>query len=320
VSEADAPLRVGISACLLGRAVRFDGGHKRDDFAADVLAPYVEYVPVCPEVDIGLGVPRPTIRLEGKATRPRLIEPATRADHTAAMEAYAARKVDELAAAGLDGYILKRASPTCGMERVKLYPAGGGPPSKQGVGLFAAALLRRLPHLPVEEEGRLCDARLRDNFVERLFAHRRVRQLFAGAWTVAELVRFHTAEKMLLLAHDEVAYRALGRLVAGARRAGRDAVAARYQAGYMAALARIATPRRHANVLQHMAGHLKALLDAGDRAELAGSIDEHRRGLVPLVVPITLLRHHARRHQVSYLLEQRYLEPHPRELMLRNHV
>jgi uncharacterized protein YbgA (DUF1722 family)/uncharacterized protein YbbK (DUF523 family) len=317
---ADERLRVGISACLLGEQVRFDGGHKRDGFAVDVLGAYVDYVAVCPEVELGLGVPRPTLRLEGSAARPRLVEPASRVEHTVAMEAYAARKVAELRGADLDGYVLKRASPSCGMERVKLYPHVGAAPLKQGVGLFAAALLAAMPELPVEEEGRLFDPRLRDNFVERLFAYRRVRRLFAGRWDTGTLVRFHTAEKMLLLAHDEPAYRGLGRLVAGAAGLGKDEVARRYRARYMAALAVLATPKKHTNVLQHMAGHLKELLDAADRAELADSIDEYRRGLVPLIVPITLLRHHVRKHRVTYLLGQRYLEPHPRELMLRNRV
>lgn len=312
-------LRVGVSACLLGQKVRFDGGHKRHDFTADVLAPYVEYVAVCPELDIGLGVPRPTIRLEGRARAPRLVDPRSGADHTEAMNAYARGKLDELAAADLDGFILKRASPTCGMERVKLYPAPGGAPSKDGVGLFAAALLARFPALPVEEEGRLADPTLRENFVERLFAYRRVRRLFAGRWTVGDLVSFHTAEKLLLMAHDLVRYRELGRLVAGARRSERPTLAARYLATYMNALTVRATRRKNSNVLQHMAGYFKHL-DLDDRAELHQSVADYHHGLLPLVVPMTLMRHHARREDVTYLLGQRYLEPHPRELMLRNHV
>lgn len=312
-------LRVGVSACLLGQKVRFDGGHKRHDFTADVLAPYVEYLAVCPELEIGLGVPRPTIRLEGRARAPRLVDPKSRDDHTEAMNGFARGKLEELAAADLDGFILKRASPTCGMERVKLYPARGGAPSKDGVGLFAAALLARFPALPVEEEGRLSDPALRENFVERLFAYRRVRQLFAGRWTVGDLVRFHTAEKLLLMAHDLVRYRELGRLVAVAKRSERAALAARYLAIYMSALAVRATRRKNTNVLQHMAGYFKHL-DQGDRAELHQSVSDYHRGLLPLIVPMTLMRHHARREEVGYLLGQRYLEPHPRELMLRNHV
>jgi len=320
---ADDPLeklRVGVSACLLGQKVRFDGGHKRHDFTADVLAPFVEFVAVCPEIEIGLGVPRPTIRLEGRARTPRLVNPASGDDLTEAMTAYARARLDELAGAGLDGYILKRASPSCGMERVKLYPARGAPPNREGVGLFAAALMARFPALPVEEEGRLGDPALRENFVERLFAHRRVRRLFAGRWTVDDLVRFHTAEKLLLMAHDIARYRGLGRLVASARRVERGGLAARYVEMYMGALAVRATRRKNTNVLQHMAGYFKVSLDQDDRAELHRAIADYHRGWVPLIVPITLLRHHARRQGVAYLLGQRYLEPHPRELMLRNHV
>lgn len=313
-------LRVGVSACLLGQKVRFDGGHKRHEFTADVLAPYVEYVAVCPEVEIGLGVPRPTIRLEGRARAPRLVNPASGEDLTDAMTAYARRKCDELAGADLDGYILKRASPTCGMERVKLYRGRGATPGKEGVGLFAAALMARLPALPVEEEGRLSDPALRENFVERLFAYRRVRRLFSGRWTRDDMVRFHTGEKLLLMAHDLPRYRELGRLVAGARQLERDALAARYVAIYMSALTVRATRRKNSNVLQHMAGYFKDNLDRDDRAEIHQVISDYRRGWVPLIVPITLLRHHARRQGIAYLLGQRYLEPHPRELMLRNHV
>jgi uncharacterized protein YbgA (DUF1722 family)/uncharacterized protein YbbK (DUF523 family) len=320
VTAADERLRLGVSACLVGERVRYDGGHKRDDFVVDTLGPYVELVPFCPEVELGLGIPRPTIRLVGAAKAPRLVDPASGVDHTDEMDALAAARAEAIAAADLDGYVLKRASPSCGMARVKRYPRPGAVPVPDGVGRFAAALMRRLPELPVEEEGRLSDARLRDNFVERLFAHRRVRRLFAGAWRPRDLVEFHTAEKMLLLAHDEPGYRALGKLVAAVARRPRDEVARDYAARYMATLARLATPARHANVLQHLAGHLKRALDAGDKAELDHLIHEHRRGLVPLIVPITLLRHHARKHGIAYLLGQRYLEPHPRELMLRNHV
>jgi uncharacterized protein YbgA (DUF1722 family) len=211
------------------------------------------------------------------------------------------------------------------MARVELYPRPGprrvgASPRRRGVGLFAAALMAALPELAVEEEGRLGDPRLRDAFIERLFAHRRVRRLFAGAWDLGGLVGFHAAERMLLLAHDEAACRALDRLVAGARRPGKDALAARYRAGYVAALARPATARQHARVLRHMAGPLASCLDGADRRELAAAIDDYRRGRVPRDVPIALLHRHARRHRVSALLGQRYLEPPPRERTLRDRI
>ena len=177
-----------------------------------------------------------------------------------------------------------------------------------------------MPALPVEEEGRLSDPALRENFVERIFAYRRLRALFRGRWSAGELVAFHTAHKLLLLAHSEVEYRRLGRVVASAKRLERAELRATYEASFAAALAHLATRRRHTNVLQHMLGHLRAGLDAPDRAELAALVDDYRRGLVPLVVPLALLRHHVRRLHVSYLIGQLYLDPHPKELMLRNHV
>jgi len=315
----DSPLRIGVSACLLGREVRHDGGHKRDRFLTDVLGPHVEWVPVCPEVEVGMGVPRPSIRLEQRGDSLRLVEPRSGADHTHAMETYAARRARELERLELSGYVLKKDSPSCGMERVRIWRASGQA-TRAGRGLFAGALMTRLPLLPVEEEGRLTNAALRENFVERIFAYRRLRALFRGHWTTGELVAFHTAHKLLLLAHSEVEYRRLGRLVAGAKSLERAELRARYEHGFMTALGHLATPRRHTNVLQHMVGHLRAGLDGADRAELAAQIEDYRRGLVPLVVPVALLRHHVRRLDVEYLRGQIYLDPHPKELMLRNHV
>lgn len=312
-------IRIGVSACLLGQNVRFDGGHKRDLFLLDGLGRHVEWVPVCPEVELGLGVPRETLRLERRDAQTRLVTTRTGLDHTDAMLAFARRRVEELGREDLSGFILKKDSPSCGMERVKLH-GGRGAPSREGRGLFAACLIERFPHLPVEEEGRLGDARLRDNYVERVFAYRRLVSFFAERWTVGGLVAFHTAHKFLVLAHSPRAYAALGRLVAAARDTPRAEVRAAYTAGLMTALQTPATPRKHANVLQHMLGHLREGLAPEDRQELLGLIDDHRRGLVPLIVPVTLLRHHVRRLGVSYLEGQVYLAPHPKELMLRNHV
>jgi uncharacterized protein YbgA (DUF1722 family)/uncharacterized protein YbbK (DUF523 family) len=313
-------LRIGVSACLIGQPVRFDGGHKRHGFTADGLARHAELVPICPEVAIGLGAPRATLRLEGGAGRPRLVSPATGQDMTDRMTAWAARALDELSAADLDGFILKRGSPTCGMERVRRYPVRGAPPLRDAAGLWAAALVERFPDLPVEEEGRLSDPVLRESFVERLFAYRRVRRLLASRWTAGDLMRFHTGEKLLLLAHDERRYRELGRLVAAARHLDPATVAAHYLTTYMRALGGRASRRSHTNVLQHMAGHFKRGLALDDRAELHQAIAEYRRGWIPLVVPIALVRHHARRQRATYLLGQRYLDPHPPDLMLRNHI
>ena len=313
-------IRIGISACLLGQEVRFDGGHKRDRFLTDVLGPHVEWVPVCPEVEMGLGTPRETLRLERAGTRLRMITTRTGVDHTEGMRGWAVRRLDELAREDLTGYVLKKDSPSCGMERVKVYAAGGGMAARDGRGVFAEALLARFPLLPVEEEGRLGDPRLRENFIERVFAFRRLKGLFGPRWSLGSLVAFHTAHKMALLAHSTTAYQELGRLVAGGRAMPRAELRHAYETGFMKTLSIPATTRRQTNVLMHMAGHLKKLVDGASRQELADCIDEYRRGLVPVVVPLTLIRHHVRVHDVQYLKGQTYLEPHPRELMLRNHV
>jgi uncharacterized protein YbgA (DUF1722 family)/uncharacterized protein YbbK (DUF523 family) len=306
--QQSSPLRIGISACLLGQEVRFDGGHKRDRFLTEVLGPVVEWVPVCPEVELGLGTPRETLRLVRSEGGVRMITTRTGIDHTDGMNAWAKRRLDELAREDLCGYVLKKDSPSCGMERVKVFGAAGMP-ERRGRGLFAAALLERFPSLPVEEEGRLSDPRLRENFIERTFAYRRLKDLFDTRWSIGSLVRFHTAHKMSLLAHSTTAYQELGRLVARARELPKQELRDRYERDFMAALSHMATTRRHTNVLMHVAGHLKTLLDALSRRELQETIDEYRRGLVPLVVPLTLIRHHVRQHGVEYLDGQVYLEP-----------
>jgi uncharacterized protein YbgA (DUF1722 family)/uncharacterized protein YbbK (DUF523 family) len=319
----DETLRIGASACLLGAEVRFDGQHKRSAFLTRELAPYVTWVSVCPELEVGMGVPREPVRLvRGPGGRSLMLGTGSQTDWTTRMNALAARRAEELAGENLDGFVLKSKSPSCGMERVKLFDrsATRAAPKPEGVGLFAGALLGRLPNLPVEEEGRLEDARLRENFVERVFAHARLRRLFSPRWTLGALVAFHTAHKMQLLAHSTEGYRALGRLVAGARALPRPEVRDRYERDFMATLKKPSTPGRHANVLQHMLGQLSDRLDEGDRRELLAVIEDHRLGLVPLVVPVTLLRHHARRLGAASLLGQTSLEPHPKELMLRNHV
>jgi uncharacterized protein YbgA (DUF1722 family)/uncharacterized protein YbbK (DUF523 family) len=313
------PIRVGVSACLLGEEVRFDGGHKRDDFLTRVLGPFVEWVPVCPEVDIGLGVPRDTLRLVGEESAPRLVIQRTGEDLTERMQRYAAGKIRELEALHLDGYVLKRASPSCGLFRVRVY-LPNGMPSGAGRGIFAEELATRLPMLPIEEEGRLTDPSLRENFIERVFAAARWRTFVARQPRARDLVAFHAAEKFAILAHSPARYPELGRLVATAGRTLTRDKLAQYGTLLMQARASRATRARHTNVLQHLAGFFKRQLGAGERAELAGLIEDYRAGLLPLVVPITLIRHHVRRLEVTYLAEQTYLNPHPKELMLRNHV
>jgi len=327
----DRPLpriRLGVSACLLGSKVRFDGQHKRDSFLTGELAPLVEWVPVCPEVEVGMGVPREAVRLiaSGPGASPRMVGLTSGTDWTQRMNRFGAARVRALAGEDLSGFVLKSKSPSCGLERVKVFAdaESRSPAHARGAGLFAAALGVAFPNLPTEEEGRLEDARLRENFIERIFAHARLRAFWKegrkDGWTLGGLVDFHAAHKMALLAHSTEGYRALGRLVAGAKALGRAELRERYEAGFMSTLAKLATPGRHANVLTHLAGHLKQTLDAADKAELNGLIEEHRRGHLPLVVPLTLLAHHARRCGAAYLLGQTYLNPRIEELRLRNRV
>lgn len=320
-------IRLGVSACLLGEKVRFDGGHKRDAFLSDTLGPFVEWVPVCPEVEIGLGIPRDTLRLVGEEAAPRLVVQKTGEDLTARLRRYAEERTEALAGLGLHGYVLKRASPSCGLSRVRVH-RDGGRAAAGGRGLFAATLVSRLPMLPVEEEGRLTEAAIRENFIERVFAAARWQAFLARSPRPRDLVAFHAAHKLALLAHSPAHYARLGRLVAGAGERPHDGQAAArrrpraaaYGQLFMEALAVRATRARHVNVLQHLAGFFKRQLAAGERAELAEVIEEYRRGLLPLIVPVTLVRHHVRRLEVAYLADQVYLSPHPKELMLRNHV
>jgi len=314
------PIRVGISACLLGQKVRYDGGHKEDRFLSGTLARFVEFVPVCPEVEVGMGTPRESVRLvlaEDGGTH--MVAPTSGTDHTVSMRRYAERRARELEELELCGYVLKKGSPSCGMERVRVYEPNGKP-HRIGRGLFAEALMEQLPLLPVEEEGRLDDPRLRDNFFVRLFAYRRLKDLFSGRWPAGDLVRFHTAEKLLLMAHDLKGYRQLGKLVADPKAHPRQQLAEEYGRVFMESLRKIATVRKQVNVLQHLLGYLKKLLTPEERHELVDMIEDYRQELVPLVVPITLFRHHVRLHGVEYLAGQSYLQPHPKELTLRNHV
>jgi len=315
----DNEIRLGVSSCLLGEKVRYDGGHKHDRYLTDVLGRYVRFVAVCPEVEAGMGTPREPVRLVRDRETIRMAGNTSGDDHTERMRRYARRKVAELSKLGLSGYVLKKGSPSCGMERVRTYTLKGMPAASDR-GLFAAELMRAMPLLPVEEEGRLCDPALRENFVERVFACKRVAGLFSPRWTVGDLVAFHTREKMLICSHEPAAEKELGRIVAGAKRSDRARVEEAYRTLFMKTLCRPATVRRHVNVLQHMLGHFRDLLEPPPRRALAATIEDYRNELVPLVVPITLMRHYVELCQVGYLAHQTYLEPHPKELMLRNHV
>lgn len=309
--------RIGVSACLMGERVRYDGEHKRDAFISNILDAAFELVAVCPEVAIGMGVPRPPIRLVGDAARPRAVgieDPGL--DVTAALTAYGRRMALELD--DIDGYIFKARSPSCGTARVKVFAEGRA--RGQGAGLYAREIMVRQTLLPVTEEEQLGDVAARDNFLERVFAHRRWRLLLASGFTPDKLVAFHSRHKLSLMAHGAAYYRALGRLVAQAGKQRSRQLCEQYGTEFMAALKHPATRKRHANVLQHLMGYLKKFLDHGDKAELLEMIDAYRLGQLPLIAPQTLLRHYFRRFPHPYVEQQLYLYPESTELQLRYNI
>jgi uncharacterized protein YbgA (DUF1722 family)/uncharacterized protein YbbK (DUF523 family) len=315
----ERPIRLGVSTCLLGENVRWNGGHARDRFVTDILGKFVEFVPVCPEVECGFDVPREPFRLVGDPDSPRFITVQTKEDYTERMLQWAKERVDSLAQEDLCGFVFKGGSPSSGMERVKVYNEKGVP-AKKGVGLFARAFMQRFPLLPVEEDGRLHDMKLRENFIEQIFVYRRWRDLLESNRTRGGLVGFHTRHKLLILAHSQSAHRATGKLVAGAKDFSLKELYDRYQTHLMETLRLKTTPRKNVNVLQHMMGFFKKQLSADEKQELLEIIDHYRMGHVPLIVPVTLFNHYVRKYDQPYLKEQYYLNPHPLELQLRNHA
>jgi uncharacterized protein YbgA (DUF1722 family)/uncharacterized protein YbbK (DUF523 family) len=312
-------IRIGISSCLLGNPVRYNGGHQHDRFITESLGHFFEFVPVCPEVECGLGVPRESIRLVGDPRSPRLVTTRTGVDHTERMLAWAGKRVRELEQEGLQGFIFKSKSPSSGMERVKVYEDGKRV-TKSGVGMFARAFMDHFPLLPVEDEGRLHDMPLRENFVERIFVCGRWRDLVAGNRTRGGLVDFHTRHKLLIMSHSEKHYRALGVLVAHAKERSVDALFEEYEKMLMEALRLKATVNKNCNVLLHMLGYFKKTLSGDEKQEVLEVVDQYKSGYVPLIVPVTLISHFVRKYAVDYLALQYYLRPHPIELKLRNHA
>ncbi len=312
-------IRLGISSCLLGERVRFDGGHQMDRFLTDILGKYVEYVPVCPEVECGFGVPREPFRLVGNPSSPRLLTARTKKDCTERMVKWARRRVVELDKQGLCGFIFKSGSPSSGMERVRVYD-NNVVPVKRGVGVFARIFMERFPLLPVEEEGRLHDMKIRENFIERIFALKRWREVIEQGRQLATLIRFHTEQKLLIFSHSPKYAAAMGKLVAHAKELPPGEVYEKYQTLLMDALRLKATIKKHVNVLFHIMGFFKRDLSQDEKAELLEVIEDFRRGYIPLIVPITLLNHYVRKYKKEYLQKQCYLNPHPLELQLRNHV
>jgi uncharacterized protein YbgA (DUF1722 family)/uncharacterized protein YbbK (DUF523 family) len=316
----DSRPKVGISRCLLGENVRYDGGHKLERFLRDGLGRHVEFVPICPEVECGLPIPREAMRLVGDPDCPRLVTIKTKVDLTQRMTAWAEGRVADLGRVGLCGFVFKYGSPSSGMSRVKVYPEAGGAPALKGRGLFAARFMDAQPLLPVEDEGRLNDPALRENFIERVFVMHRWLQLARQGLTLGALVDFHTRHKLLIMAHSVVHYRSLGRLVAEGGRMRPDELQHSYLTGLMEALQLEATIKKHSNVLSHVMGYFKRQLSPDEKQELLEVIDAYALGHVPLIVPVTLLNHYVRKFGEAYLAGQWYLHPHPAELKLRNHV
>jgi uncharacterized protein YbgA (DUF1722 family)/uncharacterized protein YbbK (DUF523 family) len=312
-------IKMGVSSCLLGEKVRYDGQAKLDHYVRDTLGHYVEFVPVCPEFELGLGVPRETMRLVGDPENPRLVTTKTKVDLTERMLAWCGQRVSDLEGEGLCGFIFKSKSPSSGMERVKVYQASGMA-VKKGRGLFAKAFMDRFPLLPVEEEGRLNDPAIRENFIEQVFTLQRWRDMLRNQGDAAGLVKFHSEHKYLLMAHSVSGYRELGRLVADLKGVKLAAAFVAYHEQMMKALRLQATVKKQVNVLQHMAGYFKRQLSADEKQELQEIIGQYHQGLVPLIVPITLINHYVRKYDEPYLASQFYLHPHPIELQLRNRV
>lgn len=319
-SEAPAKIKIGISSCLMGENVRFDSGHKKNAYITGILSDYFEFTPFCPEVSIGLGIPRETIRLVNVDDEVRCVGTKS-ADLDVTEKLYQSADEQKGWHADLSGYILKKDSPSCGMERVKLYKGieKGQMAEKAGIGLYAKRLMENFPHLPVEEEGRLGDAALRENFIQRVYIYARWQALEKKGFTLAGLQAFHAQHKYIFMSHNQNLGRALGASLANSDKE-IDALALDYLASMMALLKSTATRKNHVNTLQHMQGYLKNDLDVGDKEELRSTIADYHKGLLPLIVPITLLRHHFRRHPKNYIENSYYLQPHPGEMMLLNHI
>lgn len=315
----DTRIKIGVSTCLLGKKVRYDGGHKHDRYITQTLGQYFAFVPVCPESECGLGIPREPMRLMGEVDHPRLITNKTGIDLTDRMLSWIPGRLASLEKEDLCGFIFKKGSPSSGLHRVRVYDEKGHP-ANSGRGLFATAFTQRFPRIPVEEEGRLNDPLLRENFIEQVFALTRWRKTLAMRKSTGYLVAFHTREKLLLMAHSPQHYRKMGHLVAKGKSMGAGALYDQYEKLLFSALHLKATVSKHGNVLMHILGYFKKQLTGDEKKEVLELIQEYRNGNLPLIVPITLMNHFVRKYQQPYLSDQTYLNPHPMDLRLRNHA
>lgn len=312
-------IKIGISSCLLGEKVRYDGGHKWDRYITDTLGQFFEWVPVCPEVEYGLPVPREAMHLIGTPDSPHLVTVRTGIDHTEDMLEWVAKKLKKLGKEELCGFIFKSRSPSSGISGVKVYTSSGMP-GKKGAGIFGGAFTRHFPIIPVIDDGRLHNLSLRENFIERVFVYRRWKEFLKKGGSVRDLISFHTEHKLIILSHSPKHFSALGQLIAAATKFKLDDLLSEYIRLLMEGLSLIATLKKNTDVLLHIMGYFKKHLSSDDKQELLEVIELYHKGYVPLIVPITLIKHYIRTFDALYLKRQYYLNPHPIELMLRNHV
>jgi uncharacterized protein YbgA (DUF1722 family)/uncharacterized protein YbbK (DUF523 family) len=313
-------IKIGVSSCLIGEKVRWNGDHKQDQYVREVLANYFEYVSICPEMEVGMGVPRETVALYGDLDKSQMISKKTQTNWTKPMERYIKGRINSLAHDDLCGYIFKSKSPSCGLGRVPVYSEFGSHNVWHGPGMFAQAFTNKFPLVPTEDEGRLNDPRIRENFIVKVFSFYRLQELLGKGFSLGALVTFHTRHKFLLLAHSRKHYDALGKIVAHAKSLKPSELKDQYGNIFMEALAFKATPKKNTDVLLHMMGFLKKILTKGEKEDILSTIEDYRKELLPLIVPVTLVRHQVKKHNIEYLQDQVYLNPHPKELMLRNHV
>lgn len=313
-------IKLGVSTCLLDEKVRYDGGHKLNRYVRDTLGQYFDYVPVCPEVECGLPVPREALRLTGDPGAPRLVTNKTGHDYTEHMQTWGRKRLAELEQEDLCGYIFKSRSPSSGMERIKVYRDQDGMPVNTGVGIWARLFMEHFPLLPVEDEGRLNDPLLREHFIERVFVYARWRELVRTGFTAGDLIDFHSRHKLLFMAHSPKLYKEMGSFVADFKQLSRNELIEAYQRLLHQAMQEKASVKKHINVLQHLLGYFKNDLTADEKQEFLDLVEAYRQGDVPLIVPITLVNHFVRKYQEPYLGRQYYLNPHPGELRLRNHA
>ena len=313
-------IKIGMSSCLLGEEVRWDADHKHDQYVRDVLGSYFDYVSICPEVDVGMGVPRETVALYGTLENPKMITKRSKTDWTKKMNHYTKDRIHELTKENLCGYVFKSKSPSCGIGKVPIYSEFGSSRMRHGSGMFASSFVKVFPLVPVEDEGRLHDPVIREKFIVRIFCFHRLQLLVRKSFSIGSLVRFHTRHKFLILSHSRKKYDDMGELVANAKKIKTAELKTRYSKLFMAALTYKSTPKKNTDVLLHMTGFLKKILTREEKKNILSVIEDYRNELLPLVVPVTLIYHQVKKHNIEYLLDQVYLNPHPKELMLRNHV